>query len=81
MKVGRDYSWFVSFSWKYEYFDEDENEWLEEDCFSEGRFDCNKMDIKKVVTKYIEEYELQGERYRNLIVEISDFYKTTTEEV
>jgi len=81
MKVGRDYSWFVSFSWKYEYFDEDENEWLEDDYFSARRFDCNKKDIKKVVTKYIEEYELQDERYRNLTVEISDFYKTTTEEL
>lgn len=80
-KVGRDYSWLVSFSWTYEYFSVEEGEWFEYEDFDAQRFDCQKKDIKKVVTEHIEKNELQGEKYRNLKVKIDDFYKTTTEEI
>lgn len=81
MKSGRDYSWWVSYSWEYEYFDSEENDWLKYDDFDSRRFDCLKKDIKKTVTEHIKKYELQGEEYRNLKVHIHDFYMTTTEEV
>lgn len=81
MKVGRDYSWWVSYSFKYEYFDSEENEWFEYEDFDSRRFDCQKKDIKKAVTEHIKEFELKGEEYRNLKVHIQDFYMTTTEEI
>ena len=80
-KVGRDYSWLVSFSWTCECFCAEDNEWFEYDDFDARRFDCLKKDIKKTVTEHIGEIELQGEKYRNLKVKIDDFYKTTTEEI
>ena len=81
MKVGRDQSWWVAFSWTCECFCEEDNEWCEYDDFDTQRFNCLKKDIKKTVTEHIEEIELKGEKYRNLKVKIDDFYQTTTEEI
>lgn len=81
MKVGRDYSWWVSYSWEYECFDNEENEWEKYEDFDAGRFNCQKKDIKKTVTEHIKEIELQDEQYRNLKVKIDDSYMTTTEEI
>lgn len=82
MKLGRDYSWWVDYTWQYEYFDKETNEWqpsfLDNDA---QRFDCKKKDIKKTVTEYIKKYELAGEQYRKLTVTINDSYMTTTEEL
>ena len=79
MKAGRDYSWWVDYSWKYEvYFD---GEWMEEEDFDAGRFDCQKKDIKKVVTEHVKSVELKNETYRNLKVTIQDSYMTTPCEV
>ena len=81
MKVGRDYSWWVDYSYSYDLFMEDEQSW--ENCvdFDADRFNCQKKDLKKVIKEHIEKYELQGDKYRNLVVTINDFYQTTTEEI
>ena len=81
MKVGRDYSWWVSYTWEYEYLDEETGQWESYCDYDSGRFDCPKKDIKKTVTKHIEEVELIGEKYRNLNVTINDSYMTTTVEI
>ena len=67
MKVGRDYVWWVSYSWTYE--------WLEAQ-----RFYCNKKDIKKEAEKKAAE-SMNDLKYRNLKVTINDCYKTTIEEI
>lgn len=76
MKVGRDYSWWVDYAWECEIFYE--GEWMPEDDFDAGRFNCTKKEIKKTVTEHIKAFELQGEVYRNLKVTIHDCYPTTT---
>ena len=53
MKAGRDYSWYVSYSWKYELFDNEDSEWIEIDDFDCQRFNCRKRDVKKKVIEYI----------------------------
>lgn len=80
MKVGRDYSWWVQYSWKYKWYDKDEEVW-EIDDFGSGRFTCTKKEIKKAVTEHIEKYELADTQYCDLEVSIDDAYMTTTEEV
>lgn len=80
MKVGRDYAWWVSYSWTYEWFEEESCEWVSDEDFESGRFYCNKRDIKKVAEQNVIE-SMDGLKYRNLKVTINDFYKTTTEEV
>ena len=81
MKIGRDYSWWVEYSWEYDYYDELDYDWLHYEDFDSGRFNCTKSDIKKTVRKYIEENELQYSDYKNLKVKITDAYMTTTCEV
>lgn len=49
--------------------------------FDADRFNCQKKDLKKVIKEHIEKYELQGDKYKNLVVTINDFYQTTTEEI
>lgn len=78
MKVGRDYSWFVMYSWGYDWFDSENNEMGHYDDFDEGRFYCQKKDIKKEVRKKVEE-ELSDTQYCNLKITIDDYYMTTTE--
>ena len=80
MKVGRDYSWWVSYTWEYEYLNRDEAKWESYCDYDSGRFDCRKKDIKKTVTEYVKNL-LYFEKYRNLNVTINDAYMTTTEEV
>ena len=80
MKLGRDYSWWVSYSWSYAWFDSEHNEMDLYDDFDEGRFYCQKKDIKKEVRKKVEE-ELSDIQYCNLKITIDDYYMTTTEEV
>ena len=79
MKVGRDYSWWVDYSFEYDILCD--GEWLVDKYFDSGRFDCLKKDIKKTVTEHIKTVELKGENYRNLKVSIIDAYMTTTEEI
>ena len=81
MKVGRDYSWWVEYSYSYEVYDQEEQKWDEERDFHSARFDCTKKEIKQAVTDYIKQGVLDGEQYRNLNVYINDCYMTTTEEV
>lgn len=81
MKVGRDYSWWVSYSWKYEWLDSGDGKWIVLDDHNAQRFYCRKRDIRKTVTEHIEEFELQGEKYRNLEVTIDDIYMTTPVEI
>lgn len=81
MKLGRDYSWWVDYTWQYEYFDKEANEWQFSFDNDAQRFNCKKKDIKKDVTEYIKKYELAGEQYRNLTVTINDCYITTAAEL
>ena len=81
MKVGRDYSWYVSYEFGYEYPDTETGGWaFYYDCDAR-RFNCRKKDLKKAVLEHIKENELAGEEYRNLSVKIRDAYMTTTEEL
>ena len=80
MKVGRDYAWWVSYSWTYEWFIEESGEWISDIDFEEERFYCKKKDIKKEAEKKAVE-SMNGLKYRNLEVTINDCYKTTTEEI
>lgn len=79
-RVGRDYSWWVNYSWAYDWFDSEHNEMDHYDDFDEGRFYCQKKDIKKEVRKKVEE-ELSDTQYCNLKITIDDYYMTTAEEV
>lgn len=76
-EVGYDYSWWVDYSWTYEWYDKENNEWVRERGFDGERFACHKKDIKKEAKKRIEEGELYGMYYRNLKVYIDDAYMTT----
>lgn len=80
MKVGRDYTWWVAYSWTYEYYDSDDKKWYQTNDFESGRFACRKKDIKKEVMACIHD-ELEHEQYRNLKVKIDDYYMTTPEEI
>jgi hypothetical protein len=80
MKVGRDYAWWVNYSFTYEWLEEESGEWISYSDFESGRFYCNKKDIKKEAEKEAIE-SMGGLNYRNLEVTISDYYKTTPEEI
>lgn len=81
MKVGRDYSWWVSYTWEYEYIDPETKE-KETICDHDTqRFYSKKKDIKKTVTDYIENNELSDIQYTNLNVTINECYMTTPEEI
>jgi len=79
MKVGRDYVWWVSYSWTYEWLEES-GEWISDIDFEEERFYCNKKDIKREAKKKAVE-SMNDLKYRNLRVTINDCYKTTIEEI
>lgn len=80
MKVGRDYVWWVSYSWSYEWLEEESGEWISDRDFEADRFYCNKKDIKKEVEKKAIE-SMNDLKYRNLKVTINDYYKTTIVEI
>lgn len=77
----RIYSWWVDYSWNYEYFDNEEQKWCKYNDGDARRFHCTKKEIKKKVKDYIEKVELQGEQYRNLVVIINEQYITTPSEI
>ena len=79
MKVGRDYAWLVSYSWTYEWLEEESGEWISDRDFEAERFYCNKKEIKKEAEKKAVE-SMNGLKYRNFEVTIKDFNKTTTKE-
>lgn len=81
MKVGRDYSWYVSYEWEFEYKDPETGKWESYYDNDAMRFNCVKKDIKKAVTEYVKKYEIAEETYRNLKVRITDKYMTTPEEI
>lgn len=74
-------TWWVDYAFKYEYYDIETGKWESYHDFDARRFHCIKKDIKKKVKEYIETYELQGEKYKNLVVTINDQYITTDCEV
>ena len=80
MKIGRDYTWWVSYSWTYECLEEESGEWISDRDFEAERFYCQKKDIKKVAEKKAVE-SMCGLEYRNLKVTVDDCYKTTPEEI
>ena len=79
MKVGRDYAWWVSYSWTYEWLEES-GEWISDRDFQVERFYCNKKDIKKEAEKRAIE-TMYGRDYRSLKVTVDDCYMTTPEEI
>lgn len=74
-------TWWVDYTFEYEYFDNETGEWEQYCDCDAGRFHCTKKNIKEEVTKHIVTYELQDEQYRNLLVTINDKYITTDCEV
>ena len=81
MKVGRDYSWWVEYSFTYEYWDDvDYDEWIPMEDYDSGRFNCRKFEIKRQVKRHIEDL-LANVDFRKLKVKINDCYMTTTTEV
>ena len=80
MKVGRDYTWWVDYSYTYEWYVEEDGEWCEMKDGDACRFVCIKKHIKKCI-KDVAEQELEGMKYRNLKVKINDCYMTTTDEL
>ena len=74
-------TWWVDYTFEYEYYDSETGEWESYCDYDAGRFKCTKKEIKKNVKKHIETYELQGEQYKNLVVTINDQYITTDCEV
>lgn len=80
MKVGRDYAWWVSYSWTYEWLEEESDVWISDSDFEAERFYCPKKDIKNVAEKKVIE-SMDGLKYRNLEVCINDYYKTTIEDI
>ena len=82
MKVGRDYSWWVDYSFTYEYWDDvDYDEWIPMEDYDSGRFNCRKVFLKKEVKKFVKDYVLANVDFRKLKVKINDCYMTTTTEV
>ena len=79
-RVGRDYAWWVSYSWTYEWLEEESGEWISDSDFESERLYCTKSDIKKV-TEQNAIRSMDGLKYRNLKVIIEDYYKTTPGEI
>ena len=74
-------TYWVEYTFKYKYWDCVENEWYEEEDFDARRFHCPKKDIKKEVKKAVmEELELQGDKFKDIVIEITDSYITTDSE-
>ena len=73
-------TWWVGYTYDYEYFDTEENDWLYTNDIEAGRFRCLKKDIRREVEKAIRE-SLEGERIRNLNFDIYEQYITTDCEV
>lgn len=80
MKIGRDYTWWVCYSWTYEWLEKENGEWVSDRDFGAERFYYPKKDIKKMAEKKAVE-SLYGLEYRNLKVTVDDCYKTTLEEI
>jgi hypothetical protein len=78
--AGRLNTWWVGYTYGYEYFDTEENDWLYTNDIEAGRFRCLKKDIRREVEKAIRE-SLEGERIRNLKFDIYEQYITTDCEV
>jgi hypothetical protein len=73
-------TWWVEYTYKYEYWDWDENEWLEvEDCKAE-RIKCQEKELEKRVERLIQE-ELRDERYQKMDFTIEEYYITTDYEM
>lgn len=80
MKVGRDYTWWVDYTYTYEWYAEEDGEWREMKDGDACRVVCIKKDIKKCIKDAVEQ-ELEGMKYRNLKIKINDCYMTTTDEL
>ena len=72
--MGRGQStWFVEYTYRYDYYDEEENKWFKEEGTDAKSFECLKADIKKCIEYDICE-DLEGTDYRNLKITIIDQY-------
>lgn len=73
-------TYWVEYTFKYKCWDSVENDWREEKSFDAKRFHCPKKYIMSETRKAILE-ELEGEKIKDIVVEITDFYPTTDCEV
>ncbi len=73
-------TYWVEYTYKYKYWDSEENDWCDWEDSDAKRFHCPKKDIKKEVKKAVLE-ELSNEKYKDLSIEITDSYLTTDCEV
>ncbi len=73
-------TYWVEYIFKYKYLDSVENAWREEENVNAQRFHCPKKDIKNEVRNVVTE-ELKGEKIKDLVIKITDFYLTTDCEV
>lgn len=74
-------TWWVSFSYTYEYLECDGKWESDSDCDAR-RFLCREEEIEKKVTEYVkEELDYDNGDIRNIKIEIEDHYITTDYEV
>lgn len=73
-------TYWVSYIYSYEYWDEEEQKWNSEEMVDSERFKGPKRSIRKTVEETICK-ELDGETYRNLKIKVIDMYLTTDHEV
>ena len=75
-------TYWVDYSYSFEYKDPEDEEWYEYEGGDGGRFQCKKRDIKKEVEKQvIFDEAFKPDEYRNLKIIINDYYITTDCEV
>lgn len=75
-------TYWVEYTFKYKYYDSVDKEWYEDEDFDARRFHCPKKEIKNEVRNAVmEELELQGDKFKDVIIQITDYYLTTDEEV
>jgi len=74
-------TWWVSFSYTYEYLDGN-GEWDSDSGCDARRFLCQEEEIEKKVVEYVkEELDYDNGDIRNIKIEIEDHYITTDYEV
>jgi hypothetical protein len=59
VKVGRDYTWWVSYSWTYEWFEEESGEWISDRDFEERVILRVKIDICKKILSFLDTLEVK----------------------
>ena len=79
--ANRTKTYWVEYSYKYEYFDAYSKHWEKDSGFKARRFQCRKANIKQEVEKYLLKFAFEGEIVSNLVITIKDCYETTEHEI